>query len=71
VVVGGGFIGLEMAEAFEKRGMKTTVVELLPSVMAVMDPDFGARVARELKRNGVEVLTVVSLRLCRSESRGG
>ena len=62
VVVGGGFIGLEMAEAFVRRGLKTTVVELLPSVMSVMDPDFGARVARELKRNGVEVLTGVGVK---------
>jgi NADPH-dependent 2,4-dienoyl-CoA reductase/sulfur reductase-like enzyme/rhodanese-related sulfurtransferase len=62
VVVGGGFIGLEMAEAFQKRGLETTVVELLPSVMAVMDPDFGARVAAELEQNGVRVLTGVGVR---------
>jgi NADPH-dependent 2,4-dienoyl-CoA reductase/sulfur reductase-like enzyme/rhodanese-related sulfurtransferase len=62
VVVGGGFIGLEMAEAFRKRGLETTVVELLPSVMAVMDPDLGARVAAELERNGVRVLTGVGVK---------
>ena len=57
VVVGGGFVGLEMAEAFVRRGLATTVVELLPSVMAAMDPDFGALVAGELVRNGVQVIT--------------
>jgi NADPH-dependent 2,4-dienoyl-CoA reductase/sulfur reductase-like enzyme len=57
VVVGGGFIGLEMAEAFRKRGLDTTVVELLPTVMAVMDRDFGAQVAHELEKNGVHVVT--------------
>ncbi|HET9552078.1 MAG TPA: FAD-dependent oxidoreductase [Anaeromyxobacteraceae bacterium] len=57
VVVGGGFIGLEMAEAFAKRGLATTVVELLPTVMAVMDRPFGRLVEGELRRNGVEVLT--------------
>ncbi len=62
VVVGGGFIGLEMAEAFRKRGLETTVVELLPTVMAVMDPDLGARVANELGRNGVKVLTGVGVK---------
>lgn len=62
VVVGGGFIGLEMAEAFQKRGLQTTVVELLPSVMAVMDPEFGARVAAELTRNGVKVVTGVGVK---------
>jgi len=55
-VVGGGFIGLEMAEAFRKRGIETTVIELLPSVMAVMDPELGALVARELEANGVRVI---------------
>jgi NADPH-dependent 2,4-dienoyl-CoA reductase/sulfur reductase-like enzyme/rhodanese-related sulfurtransferase len=62
VVVGGGFIGLEMAEAFRMRGIETTVVELLPSVMAVMDPDIGARVAAELEANGVKVLTGVGVK---------
>jgi NADPH-dependent 2,4-dienoyl-CoA reductase/sulfur reductase-like enzyme/rhodanese-related sulfurtransferase len=57
VVVGGGFIGLEMAEAFRKRGLATTVVELLPSVMAVMDRDLGQLVSLELERNGVRVIT--------------
>ncbi len=33
VIAGGGFIGLEMAEAFHKRAVATTVVELLPRVI--------------------------------------
>jgi NADPH-dependent 2,4-dienoyl-CoA reductase/sulfur reductase-like enzyme/rhodanese-related sulfurtransferase len=57
VVVGGGFIGLEMAEAFRKRGLETTVVELLPTVMAVMDREFGVRIAEELEANGVKAIT--------------
>ena len=57
LVVGGGFIGLEVAEAFKKRGLETTVVELLPTVMANMDREFGARVAAELEANEVRVLT--------------
>jgi NADPH-dependent 2,4-dienoyl-CoA reductase/sulfur reductase-like enzyme/rhodanese-related sulfurtransferase len=57
VVVGGGFIGLEMAEALKKRGLATTVVELLPSVMATMDPEFGHQIASKLEENGVKVLT--------------
>jgi NADPH-dependent 2,4-dienoyl-CoA reductase/sulfur reductase-like enzyme len=57
VVVGGGFIGLEMAEALKKRGLATTVVELLPTVMATMDREFGYQIAEELKANGVTVLT--------------
>lgn len=57
VVVGGGFIGLEMAEAFRQRGLETTVVELLPTVLAVMDREFGAQVAGELSAHGVKVIT--------------
>lgn len=57
VVVGGGFIGLEMAEAFAKRGLGTTVVEMLPTVMAVMDRELGARIADELEAHGVHVVT--------------
>jgi pyruvate/2-oxoglutarate dehydrogenase complex dihydrolipoamide dehydrogenase (E3) component/rhodanese-related sulfurtransferase len=57
VVVGGGFIGVEMAEAFAKRGLKVTVVEMLPTVMAMMDREFGVAIAGELARQGVDVLT--------------
>ena len=69
VVVGGGFIGLEMAEAFRKRGIATTVVELLPSVLAVMDREFGALVAKELDENGVRVLTGVGVKAVHAEGR--
>ena len=61
VVVGGGFIGLEMAEALRKRGLATTVVELLPSVMATMDPEFGHQIVTALEANGVKVLTGVKV----------
>jgi NADPH-dependent 2,4-dienoyl-CoA reductase/sulfur reductase-like enzyme/rhodanese-related sulfurtransferase len=57
VIAGGGFIGLEMAEALTHRGISTTVVELLPRVMAVMDPEFGTLVARRLQAKGVAVIT--------------
>lgn len=61
VVAGGGFIGLEMAEAFSRRGIAVTVVELLPRVMAVMDPEFGGLIAKRLEGNGVAVRTGVGL----------
>lgn len=69
VVVGGGFIGLEMAEAFHDRGIVTTVVELLPSVMAIMDPEFGAQVAGELTHHGVAVHTGVGVQRVLSDVR--
>lgn len=61
VIVGGGFIGLEMAEAFAKRGIATTVVELLPTVMSLMDAEFGRLIAQEMTRHGVQVVTGIGV----------
>lgn len=69
VVVGGGFIGLEMAEAFRKRGLDTTVVELQPSVLAVMDPEFGSQIALTLACEGVRVLTGAGVKAVLPETR--
>jgi len=69
VVVGGGFIGLEMAEAFRQRGLQTTVVELLPTVMGVMDRELGVAVGRELEANGVQVITGVGLKAVHAAER--
>lgn len=57
VIVGGGYIGLEMAEALTRRGMQVTVIEMAPSVMTTVDPDLGQLVGAELQRNGVRVVT--------------
>jgi rhodanese-related sulfurtransferase len=57
VIVGGGFIGIEMAEAFAARGLRTTVVEMAPALMSMMDAPFGRLVEEELARHGVEVVT--------------
>jgi NADPH-dependent 2,4-dienoyl-CoA reductase/sulfur reductase-like enzyme/rhodanese-related sulfurtransferase len=62
LIAGGGFIGLEMAEAFHKRGIATIVVELLPHVMSVMDPEFGGMIEAALASAGVRVLTGVGLK---------
>lgn len=62
VVVGGGFIGLEMAEALHARKVATTVVELAPSVLGVMDREFGRQVQGELTRHQVGVVTSVGLK---------
>jgi len=69
VVVGGGFIGLEMAEAFRRRGLETTVIELLPTVMALMDREFGVAVQRELESGGVRVVTGVGLKAVHAADR--
>jgi NADPH-dependent 2,4-dienoyl-CoA reductase/sulfur reductase-like enzyme/rhodanese-related sulfurtransferase len=55
VVVGGGFIGLEMAENLVQRGFGVTVVELAEQVLAPLDPEYGRIVADFLERHGVRV----------------
>jgi NADPH-dependent 2,4-dienoyl-CoA reductase/sulfur reductase-like enzyme len=53
VVVGGGYIGLEMAEALVERGLEVTVVEAAPQPMSTLDPDVGALVADAVRRLGI------------------
>ncbi len=53
VVVGGGYIGLEMAEQLRRRDFGVTLVEALPQVMAPLDPEMAAWLHQELRANGV------------------
>ncbi|MDK2745313.1 MAG: FAD-dependent oxidoreductase [Nitrospira sp. BO4] len=53
VVVGGGYIGLEMAEQLRHRGFGVTVVEALPQVMTPLDPEMAAWLHADLRANGV------------------
>ncbi len=58
VVVGAGYIGLEIAEAFVKRGAHVSVVERQPEVLAAtMDPEMGAAVHKAMERHGIDVHT--------------
>jgi NADPH-dependent 2,4-dienoyl-CoA reductase/sulfur reductase-like enzyme/rhodanese-related sulfurtransferase len=69
VIAGGGFVGMEMAEAFVRRGISTTIVEVLPRVMSTMDPEFGSLIARRVEAHGVSVRTGVGIKSVDS-SRG-
>ena len=57
VIVGGGYIGLEMAEAYIERGCAATIVERGRQPFGVIDEDLGAKVAAALRGRGVEVRT--------------
>ena len=57
VIVGAGYIGVEMAESFAELGLKVSLVELMPQILINMDADMAELVERELKAKGVEVLT--------------
>jgi NADPH-dependent 2,4-dienoyl-CoA reductase/sulfur reductase-like enzyme/peroxiredoxin family protein/rhodanese-related sulfurtransferase len=56
VVVGGGFIGIEMAENLVHRGIQVTLVEMADQVMAPIDPEMASIVHRHLTDKGVELI---------------
>ncbi|MFA7343586.1 MAG: FAD-dependent oxidoreductase [Terrimicrobiaceae bacterium] len=55
VVVGGGFVGLEMAENLVHRGLSVTVVEMLDQVMPPLDPEMARPVQEHLEKHGVKI----------------
>jgi NADPH-dependent 2,4-dienoyl-CoA reductase/sulfur reductase-like enzyme len=61
MVVGGGYIGLEMAEALIHRGVRVTLVEYLPSVLTTVDPALGALVSEGVIDYGADVVTGVAV----------
>ncbi len=61
VIVGGGYIGMEMAEALTTRGVKVTVVEYTGSVMTTLDADFSKPIEDALVGHGVTVCTGIGV----------
>jgi NADPH-dependent 2,4-dienoyl-CoA reductase/sulfur reductase-like enzyme len=57
VVVGGGYIGIEMAEAMIERGLDVTVIDKASEPMSTLDPDLGRRVHDAMEGMGIEVET--------------
>lgn len=57
VIIGGGYIGLEMAEALHDRGLQVTVVEMLPQLLPNFDADMVEEVTAHLTEKGVQVRT--------------
>jgi NADPH-dependent 2,4-dienoyl-CoA reductase/sulfur reductase-like enzyme/rhodanese-related sulfurtransferase len=61
VVIGAGFIGLEMAENLVGQGLEVTIVEATPQVLAPLDPELAILVRDELEAHGVAVETGLSV----------
>lgn len=61
VVVGGGYVGLEMAEALKQRGLKVTVVERGDQPLSTVDPDMAALVSESIRGLGIELRTGVEV----------
>lgn len=70
LVVGGGFIGLEAAEAFLARKLATTIVELTPQLMPPADPEFGAMIGKAFAGSGARVITGRSVKGIRKPENG-
>ena len=56
VVVGGGYIGLEIAEACRVRGLEVTVVDQSPTPVGTFDPDIGEFLADAVRAEGIELV---------------
>jgi NADPH-dependent 2,4-dienoyl-CoA reductase/sulfur reductase-like enzyme len=69
VIVGGGSIGLEMAEAFRSLDLPVTIVEMAPQVMVNLDEEMSKLVLAEVERNGVRVLLSDGLVRCEGTGR--
>jgi len=68
VVVGGGFIGLEMVEALVKRGLKVHVIEKMQHVMSIFEAETAGFITQELYAFGVGVHTETAVTKINSES---
>ncbi|MEO3778129.1 FAD-dependent oxidoreductase [Micromonospora sp. B11E3] len=61
VVVGGGYVGVEMAEALVQRGLDVTLVEQSDQPMSTVDPDMGTLVAEAMRGVGIGIRTGVEV----------
>lgn len=70
VVIGAGYIGVEMAEAMLRRGLDVTVVDRAEQPMTTLDPDMGALVREAMEGMGIAVETGAAVREIRAGADG-
>lgn len=70
VVVGSGYVGLEMAEAFVARDIRTTVVEKAPVPLSIIEPRLGEKVADAMRGRGIELRTGAAVEGFELDDRG-
>lgn len=56
-VIGGGYIGLEVAENLQMKGLKVSLIEKAPEVLPIVDPEMSAFINKELQSKGINVYT--------------
>ncbi len=72
LIVGAGYVGLEMADGLTLRGLHVSQVEMLPEVLPTVDPELGGLVRAELAAHGVDVTTSTTVtRISRTPAGGG
>jgi len=70
IIIGAGYVGLEMAEALTVRGLQVTQLQRGPEVLSTLDPELGTLVHDELTRHGVDVVTDARVeRITRADGR--
>ena len=70
VVIGGGYIGLEMGSVWRRLGAKVTVIEYAPQIVPAMDAEIGKAFARILQKQGLELRTSLKVVEARREGAG-
>ncbi|MDX6717777.1 MAG: hypothetical protein QOJ63_31 [Solirubrobacteraceae bacterium] len=70
VVIGAGYIGLEMAEALAGRGLDVTMIERAPQVMSTLDADMAAHVQRAAEAHGIRVVLDTDVEEIVTDARG-
>jgi dihydrolipoamide dehydrogenase len=68
VLIGGGYIGLELGMVYQKLGSQLTVVEMLDRVLSTVDKDLVKVVEKQLKKDGAEVLTEAKAKKCEKKN---
>ncbi|GGO95943.1 FAD-dependent oxidoreductase [Wenjunlia tyrosinilytica] len=70
VVVGAGYIGVEMAEALIRRGLRVTLLERREQPMSTLDPDMGSLVHKAIEAMGIDVVTGATVSEIRTDDGG-
>ncbi len=70
VIVGGGFVGLEMAENLRHRGLEVTLIEMANQVMPPIDPEMAVMIANRLEKNGVQLCLDTSVESFAKNEKG-
>lgn len=70
IILGAGYIGMEMAEALRQRGLAVTLLEKAGQVVPGFEPNIASLVQTELERNGVRVETGISVQAIKKTPKG-